>query len=168
MRVATAGAAPGRCYHGNFDDGAGVTYLLLTITPADREKILADCAGQPGQLRWFKDAMTSGTFPDTWARDAGRDHYLLRMPGQIREEWDRQPYCAFIEGRMFRLAQAGFFSRDMYFNEDDLPADLEPVKDEIRAAFAVHGEGGRGPLDEYGGPEVYTPRFVARKPLDAM
>lgn len=147
-----------------------MAYILLALTPRDRERILEDVATNLEKQRWIDDAMRSGVFPDTWALDTQRNNYLLCVPPQIREESNRQPYCAFIDGRMYRLARGGFYSSDIYFDEDALPSTsvICNVQDEVRAALAVYGWIGRGPHDDFGDPLLFGPRFVARMPIDNM
>ncbi|MEJ7805886.1 MAG: hypothetical protein WKG03_08210 [Telluria sp.] len=147
-----------------------MTYVLLALTQSDREKILEDGATNQGKLRWLEQAMRSGVFQETWALDRQHNNYLFSVPMQIREEWDRQPYCAFIDGQMYRLASVGFFPSAIYFDEDALPstADVTKVQNEVRAALAVYGWRGRGPHDDFGDPSLFGPKFVKRMPLDSM
>lgn len=147
-----------------------MAYTLLSLTQSDKEKILEDAATNPGKLRWIEGAMKSGQFPDKWALDSQRNNYLFMVSGGIREEWNRQPYCAFIDGQMYRLAGVGFFPSGIYFNEDALPSTttISNVQNEVRAALAIYGWMGDGPHDEWGDPALLGPRFVERMPLDEM
>jgi hypothetical protein len=147
-----------------------MAYTLLPLTQSDKEKILEDAATNPGKLRWIDGAMKSGQFPATWALDSQRNNYLFMVSGGIREEWNRQPYCAFIDGQMYRLAGVGFFPSGIYFNEDALPSTttISNVQNEVRAALAIYGWVGDGPHDEWGAPALLGPRFVERMPLDEM
>lgn len=147
-----------------------MTYSLLPITPADKEKILRDAASNPKKLTWIDAAMRSREFCDTWAFDIERDNYLFMVPGATREEWDRQPYCAFVDGHMYRLAANGFFPSGIYIEEDASPppATISTVQNELRAAFSIYGWMGQGPDDEWGDPALFGPKFMEKPPLDAM
>lgn len=147
-----------------------MTYVLLVLAPEDKQKILADAATDLAKLRWLEYAMKSGAFPETWALDKQRNNYLLWIPSQIREESTRQPYCAFIDGSMYRLARAGFFSSDIYFDEDALPTAsvVSAVQNEVSLALVVYGWMGSGPDDDFGDPSLFGIRFVERMPLDDM
>ena len=144
-----------------------MAYIRLAITKDDREKILADAAATPGKSSWFNYAGKNGIFPTTWALDREHNHYLFCMPARIREESNRPPYAAFLNGRMFRLARGGLFSSEIYFDEDALPsaAAIPALENEVRAALAVYGWNGDGDTEDL---QLLGPRFVARMPVDEM
>lgn len=131
-----------------------MTYLLETITLADREKIIQDAAPW-GKQTWLKEAVKMLLFPKSWAVDRQRNCYMFFMPDLVRTESLEQPYLAFVDGRMYQINLSSMFGQDVYFDEKELPAEnaIDALQCEVVAAFAVLGLFGKGPLDELGLPE---------------
>ena len=135
-----------------------MAYQLETIAQADYEKILKDAASDMDKHSRLTYALKNQIFPRAWAINRERDCYLMDLPLVVREEsWG---YLAFIDGRMYRVNRAGYFSHEVYLDEKTQPSDdvLAVVRNELKAAFAVYGANGLGPEDE----ELH-PTFTAKK-----
>lgn len=141
-----------------------MTYVLDSISPADREKIIQDAAADIEKRDWLIYAIKWKTFADTWAVDKQRNCYLLLMPPRIREESDEDIYFAFVGGRMYKINRLGFFGDRVYFDEQSAEAVPSIVEEEVTAAFAVYGCWGQGPLNEIGIPEFeIVPKFTKKR-----
>lgn len=123
-------------------------YALEIISPADQEKIFQDAACDPEKqmrLRHGKNDLTK-----RWAVNADRSCYLMRMSALLQHEESDCPYYAFVNGSMYKINRALGKANGVYFDEEVLPDEplLAQVKEEIKAAFAVHGRRGLGPLND--------------------
>ena len=143
-----------------------MTYVLEKITPEDQEKIIKDAVCDPKKQERLTYAMAHQEFTQSWVIDRERNCYLLRMPSTMREEdWDT-PYFIFVDGCMYRINREGQAGHRVYFDEAVLPtaSSLTKLQDEIRAAFAVYGCWGDGPLNDRGVPVwAIDPQFTMKK-----
>lgn len=142
-----------------------MTYVLETISKEDQEKIIKDAASDPKKRSSLIYARDHHEFPTSWAVDREHDSYLMLAPVMVREDsWDR-PYYIFAKGGMWQIKSKASVGNQIYFDEMTLPPSpaLLDVQQEIRAAFAVYGRWGDGPLNEFGKPEfALSPEFTER------
>jgi hypothetical protein len=142
-----------------------MAYALEKITLEDQKKILEDAKSDTAKQQRLAYAIKHHEFTENWAVDRERNSYLLRMPSPTREEsWD-VPYFVFTKSDMYRINREGQAGHRMYFDEKILPAAslLTELEEEIRAAFAVHGCWGDGPLNERGIPVwAIDPQFTMK------
>jgi hypothetical protein len=129
-------------------------YVLEAITPSDQEKIILDAATDMIKKRKLIHAKENGEFTRTWATDRDRGFYLLKVPSLFPDEMTDVPYYVFIHERMYRVNRIGTTHR-VYFDEEisDPSTRLLEIQDEVRAAAAVYGIWGFGPMQEIGKQE---------------
>ena len=143
-----------------------MTYVLEKITPEDQKKIIKDAEFNPNKQERLIYAVKHQEFTESWAIDRERNCYLLKMPSSTREEdWDT-PYFIFVKGNMYRVNREGQAGNNVYFDEELLIAEplFTELQEEIRAAFAIYGCWGDGPLNERGIPVWdISPKLTIKK-----
>jgi hypothetical protein len=144
-----------------------MTYALGPLTADDRQRILDVAVSTPDLHSRLERALYSDDFPVNWAINQSREGYLFRLSGLMKHEvWD-MPYLFAWKERLYRINREGQSGHRVYFfDEETLPIghELCLLKDEVTAAFKVHGVFGDGPLNERGvAVWEIKPEFVAKK-----
>jgi hypothetical protein len=139
-----------------------MAYVLAEITPEDQERIIQDAASDPGTQKHLSFARSCNAFAKTWAVDKERGCYLLFAPRLVREDSETQPFYIRVHGALYRIECDGLPFIRMRFSDKRLPVSLlHEMLDEIKAAVAVYGQWGEGPLNSRGEPQYeLPPKFI--------
>jgi hypothetical protein len=134
-----------------------MTYLLEKISLQDQGKIISDASNDPPKQRELTYARDHRDFAETWAFDRERNFYLFMAPTTTRPESIDRPYLMFFQGAFYRINTEGAAGHLVYFDEDPPPPEslVAELQEEVRAAFAIYGRYGSGPLNKRGVP-VYA------------
>lgn len=122
-----------------------MSYQLIPIHEADRQRLLRDVACSPEHHGRVRYAIQLDTFPSHWTLDADSGNYLVTlMHEDIRPE-------IHAERQAFRFAGAVFEVRfdDMFGDTVRIEplcgaviADIAAFREELTRALAVHGRYG--------------------------
>ena len=139
-----------------------MSYMLENITQEDRGRIIADAAGDPQTQMHLMNAQLIDAFARTWAIDRARGCYLFFAPRLVPEDSWSHPFYLRVADKMYRIESESQIGYRMRFSEKRFPvALLHDLLDEIRAALAVYGAWGEGPLNADKEPQYHVkPQFI--------
>jgi len=139
-----------------------MTYVLEQITPEDQERIIAEAVDDPPTQKHLIYARSCGSFARTWAIDKERGYYLFLAPRLMREDSWENPFYIRVKSGMYRIGSQGQIGYRMRFSERRFPVSLlHDILDEIKAALAVYGAWGEGPVNSRNEPEdEVNPNFI--------
>jgi hypothetical protein len=139
-----------------------MAYILEKITPEDQERIIAEAVDDPPTQKDLIHARSCGALARTWAVDRERGYYLYFAPRLVREDSLDHPFYIRVKSGMYRIGSQGQIGYRMRFSESQFPvALLHELLDEIKAALAVYGAWGEGPLNGKNEPQdEVNPKFI--------
>jgi hypothetical protein len=133
--------------HPTKQEESQMAYVLEKLTPEDIQKIIDDAATHSAERqRWLGYARKDGKFPESWAIDRERNHYLFEGPFLFAHEVEARPYYVFVYGRMYIFNWVTLTQFDFFIDEHvlPLPEDLLRIQQEVVLALQCHGTGGSG------------------------
>ncbi|WP_157883311.1 hypothetical protein [Pseudomonas sp. ATCC 13867] len=132
-----------------------MSFVLERITSVEQVRVINDAERASLDYDTLVYAKNHQLFADAWAVDKEKDCYLLRAPRVMREDGENRTYYFYFKGELYKFYLVGWFGGEVRFNDSSISLSSLPsgFKGAVTAAFAVYGESGSGPLNQFGNPE---------------